>query len=125
MFRRIAWLISAGLGVWAAYAVFRNLEDIAVSLEYNLGISAGVFLLVLLLLYLPLLRHIADIVEDHLSTLRARVTSRKTGVDFDVIPKAPPLERRSTTASHRVPCGMCGGPGGPVCERCRTRMAGK
>lgn len=122
MYRLFAFLISATVGGLAGWQVYINLDTIIKKWPTTLGFTAGTFLAVTLLLYLPLMRHIADLVEEQLSTLNARFTSRKTGVGMEEIPQQN-YSRRKTTASNQAICSICGGPGGPVCEKCTTRMS--
>ncbi len=125
MYRKIALLLSLTVGGFAAWKVYVNLNEIVSQWLITIGISAGVLAAVTLILYLPLLSQIADMVEDYFSTLRARVTSRKTGVDLDEIPRVTHPPRRTTTTSNRALCSICGGPGGPVCPACHDRMSKK
>ena len=125
MYRGIAFLVSLATGGLAAWKVYINLNGIVPKWLGTIGISAGVLLVVTLALYLPLLRHIADMIEDQFSTLKVRVTSRKTGVDLDAIPRTSMSPRRPTTSSNKALCSICGGPGGPICDRCHDKMSHK
>ncbi|MBN2343844.1 MAG: hypothetical protein JXX29_13460 [Deltaproteobacteria bacterium] len=124
MYRFIALLVSAGVGGIAAWQVYINLDTIVKKWLITLGFSAGTFLLVTLVLYLPLFRHIADLIEEQFSTLNARFTARKTGLGLDEVPQQN-YRRHTTSSSHRALCSMCGGPGGPICEKCADRMSKK
>ena len=121
----MALLVSFAVAGAATSQVYIHLDDIIPRWLITLGISAGVFITVTLLLYMPLLRHIADLIEESLSTMKARITSRKTGVGLDVIPKTRHTMRHSTTSSNRSLCSICGGPGGPVCDKCHEKMSKK
>jgi hypothetical protein len=127
MYRVIAFLLSLAVGGLAGWQVYINLDEIVSKWLVTIGISAGVVLGVTLILYLPLLRHIADLIEEHFSTLKVRVTSRKTGVDLDAIPRSsmPPRRTSITTTSNKALCSICGGPGGPICDSCHAKMSSK
>ena len=122
MYRFLALLISAGVGGVAGWQVYVNLDEIIKKWLVTIGFTAGTFLLVTLVLYLPLMRHLADWFEERLSTLNSRMTARKTGVGLDEIPQNN-YRRRTVTTSTRAVCSMCGGPGGPVCDKCAERMS--
>ncbi|MBN2529237.1 MAG: hypothetical protein JXR76_22800 [Deltaproteobacteria bacterium] len=123
MYRIIALLISAGVGGLAGWQVYINLDQIVERWLVTLGFAGGTLLVVTLLLYLPLFRHIADMIEDRFSTINSRFTARKTGVGLDEVPQYTYRQRRSNTAANPAICSICGGPGGPVCEKCATRMS--
>ncbi|NLN63064.1 MAG: hypothetical protein GX146_09330 [Myxococcales bacterium] len=122
MYRLIAFLLAAAIGALAGWQVFVNFKQIHMDFFVTLGATAGVGLVVTLLFYLPLFRHIADAIHDHFSTIHARLTAKKAGLGFDHIPERGPAQRR-TGSRIKSPCGICGGPGGPVCEKCRVRMS--
>ncbi|MBN2802403.1 MAG: hypothetical protein JXR91_04870 [Deltaproteobacteria bacterium] len=121
MYRFIAFLISLLAGLFSGYYVYINLNEILDKWLYTIGFSVSVSIIVTLILYFPLLRHIGDMVEERFSTIGVSMTSRKTGVNLNEIPKAS-RARRHTTTSNKILCGMCGGPGGPICENCREKM---
>ena len=107
----------------AGWQVYINLDEIIKKWLITLGFSAATILVVTLLLYLPLMRHLADWLEERFSTLNSRLTAHKTGVGLDEIPQHTLRRQRQTTSSNRTICSMCGGPGGPVCEKCTERLS--
>jgi hypothetical protein len=125
MYRFIAFIVSFATGSLAAWQVYINLNEIVDHWLVTIGFTAGVFLFVTLILYLPLLRHIADIIEEKFSTIGVRLTSTKTGVNLDEIPQVSHSRLPVTTSSNKVLCGICGGPGGPVCDSCHQKMSSK
>jgi len=123
MYRFIAFLIALTVAGLAAWRVFVNLDIIHVELATNIGITAGTVVAISLILYLPLLRHIADAIQDRFSTIHARFTATKGGgLGFDEIPQHTAPVRR-TSGAVKINCSICGGPGGPVCEKCHSRMS--
>jgi hypothetical protein len=115
----------AGLAAWQVYI---NLNEIIDRWVIVIGFSAGVFIIVTLALYMPLLRHIADIIQDRMSAFYQRIKARRTGLGLDEIPSTSfyhPNSNRFKTRTDKATCSICGGPGGPVCEACRKKMSTK
>lgn len=126
MYRLIAKLLSAGIGGAAAWQVYINLDQIFTKWTVVLSATVIVFIVVTLLFYLPLLKHVADMIQDRLSTINQRFRATRTGLNLDEIPRhTDSSKRRMSTGSHSLKCGICGGPGGPVCESCHKKMSTK
>ena len=112
------------MSLYAGYIVYINLNEIVDKWIITIILSSVVILLVTLLLYFPLLRHLADLVEEKFSTIGVSFTSKKTGVNLNEIPVAN-KNRKFSNSSNKTTCGICGDPGGPVCEKCRKKMSKK
>ena len=97
----------------AGWTVLVNLAEIH---EGWIPPSAGAttMLIVLLLLYFPLARPVADAISDKLSTATHRGKHIRTGSGISdlpqsIIPRAPK-------------CNICGSPNGPICPTCDEKM---
>ncbi|MDD5306098.1 MAG: hypothetical protein PHU25_02140 [Deltaproteobacteria bacterium] len=106
MARFLAMLICLAAGGAVGWIVWKNMGEVFGSWIPLAGGGVAGFV-VFLLVYFPLMRHIADFIEDKIVTLRYRMRSTKSGVDLDFIPPPPP-------------CRICGAPGGPICRKCQT-----
>ena len=120
MYRFFALILSASVALLAAWQVYINLDEILDRWLIVIGFSAGTFVFITLVLYLPLLRHLADIVQDRFSAINQRFRARSTGLGLDEIP-IKRASRPKTYANQSV-CSICGGPGGPVCAACHKKM---
>ncbi len=120
MIRHLAKLLAIVAGAFAGWQVRVQVSDVfpdPVWLSWSIG--AGVLLLVYVVLYFPLLRPIFDLIEDRVSATGQRFKSTRTGVGLDEVP-----HRMDEDTMTRIKvCGYCGGPGGPVCERCHEKLS--
>ena len=119
MHRHIAKIASLALAIITAWLVYTNLKEVFEGAPVPAGAGAIALVIIYLIVYFPLLRPVADVIDDKLSTLNQRVRATRTGIGFDEIPQ----RTRETTGAIRNKCGICGGAGGPVCESCRIKMS--
>jgi hypothetical protein len=113
MIARTICLLIAGLAGWHVYREIPALKIDIVWLPYAVG--AGVLAIVYTLLYLPLARPIADLIQDKLNVATHRGRHIRAGSGLDSIP--------ATRPSVEVLCNICGGPGGPICRECEEDMS--
>ncbi len=105
---KLVCLIVAGVAGWFILTGFAELFD-----GWIPPVAAVFcFTLVYSLLYFPLARPIADIISDRLSVMTHRGRHIRTGSGLDEIPTAP----------KPVYCSICGGPNGPICPKCNSKM---
>ena len=119
MARLIAKLASLAAGGVAGWQVWINLAEIIEQRNLPLAISGGTALVVLLLVYFLLARPIADLASDRISALRSRVRSTRAGTGLDDVPN----RTRASSPRPLDSCRICGGPGGPVCRKCREEAS--
>ncbi|MFO8070447.1 MAG: hypothetical protein R6V85_01115 [Polyangia bacterium] len=116
--RHLARLISLAAAAAAGFLVHREVAEVFEGMAPWIcaGVTAA---LALVLLYFPLLRPLADALDDRLSSLRHRVLAKRTGTGLDDIPERLP----DGYAKPKLDvCSMCGRPGGPICDACRESM---
>lgn len=116
--RHLARLVSLAAAAAAGFLVHREVAEVFAGEAPWICAGAG-GALVLVLLYFPLLRPLADALDDRLSSLRHRVVSRRAGTGLDDIPERLP---DSYDKPKLDACSICGRPGGPVCDACRESM---
>ncbi len=108
-FAKIICLIIAGAASW--YVLIGVAEVVKGWIPPVTALAALV--IIYALLYFPLARPIADIISDRLSVMTHRGRHIRTGSGLDEIPDAP----------GPVSCSICGGPGGPICGSCDSKMS--
>jgi hypothetical protein len=117
--RILAFLVSLAAAGAAGWLVHRELAEVfGDRIPLVGGITAGA--VVLPLLFFPLLRPVADVVQDRLAALVSRLRDNRVGTGLSDVPER--IER-GPEARRIVRCGMCGGPDGPVCSACHEKMS--
>ena len=119
MARLLAKLVSLAAGGLAGWQVWINLAEIIEHRHIPLAIGGGTAVVVLFLIYFLLARPIADLISDRMSALRSRVKSTRAGTGLDEVPMRP----RASAPGGIDTCRICGGPGGPICTKCRDDVA--
>jgi len=115
----VAKVICLAVGALAGWNVHLQVSDVFSDPRWlSWAIGAGVLLVVFALLYFPLVRPLAEVVGDRLDAARLRVRATRTGTGLDEVP----VQRVDDTHTRLVICSHCGGPGGPVCDRCHARL---
>ena len=117
--RFVAMGICLALGIVAGILVGKEIAEVFSDprwLPYAAG--GGVGLAVFAALYFPLLRPIADIVQDRLSALNQSVRATRTGTGLDEIPSHP----HGRAAPKLDTCKVCGLPGKQICDACSTKL---
>ncbi len=112
MHRHLAKMVCLLVGGFAGWFVLKELCSIGLG-----GVTPPIFagstmLVIFLILYFPLARPMADIIEDRLEVTKHRGRHIKAGSGLDEIPEARP------TVPVINSCQFCGGPDGPICEKC-------
>lgn len=108
--RVIAKLLCLAIGAAVGWAIFINLSELFAG-WIPPAATVIAFVLVFVLLYFPLVRPVAEVIADRLSVLAHRGRNIRAGSGLDSIPEA-----------KRIPCSICGGPGGPICNSCNKEM---
>lgn len=119
MARLLAKLVSLAAGGVAGWQVWINLAEIIEHRYLPLAIGGGTALVVLFLIYFLLARPIADVISDRMSALHSRVKSTRAGTGLDEVP----MRTRARAPKGIDTCRICGGPGGPICAKCRSETA--
>jgi hypothetical protein len=118
----VAKVICLAVGALAAWNVHLQVSDVFTDPRWlSWAAGAGALLVVFALLYFPLVRPLAEAAGDRLDAARLRVRATRTGTGLDEVP----LRRLDDTQSRMVVCARCGGPGGPVCDRCHAELTSR
>lgn len=121
MLRHLAKLICLAAAAAGGYVVHGELAEVFGEWVPAAG-GAITGVVIWPLTYFPLLRPLADLIHDRASALNQRVRATRAGTGLDEVPERLPDD---FTAPRITRCGICGGPGGPVCGACHERMAGR
>jgi hypothetical protein len=116
---KIASLAIASLAGWGVRLEVAEVFEDPSWLSFAAG--AAVLVLVFPIAYFLFLRPVVDMIEDRLSAARLRIRATRAGTGLDAIPPT----RKDDTLTRIVICGYCGGPGGPVCDKCHEKLAAR
>jgi hypothetical protein len=119
--RYLAFLISLAAAGAAGWVVHRELAEVFHDRVPLIG-GVAVGVVVLPLLFFPLLRPLAEVLHDRLAAVGNRLRDERVVTGLSDVPERLVREPAATRIAR---CGICGGPGGPVCEACHEKMAGR
>lgn len=107
------------IGAAAGFAGGREAAEVFTEARWvPWAVGGGIAIVVFTALYVPLLRPIADILNDRLSATHQRFRATRAGTGLDEVP----VRFSSAAAKPAERCRFCGEPGKPICDACAAQF---